>query len=76
MTSAQPDAIKQSVIAFRSLKIEDRLAALALMYKHIAGQIPVRRELAQPGHLHAAIRRAGDEVQSGAEGQGRGVCGV
>ena len=40
MTSAQPDAIKQSVIAFRSLKIEDRLAALALMYKHIAGQIP------------------------------------
>ena len=40
MTSAQPDAIKQSVIAFRSLKIEDRLAALALIYKHIAGQIP------------------------------------
>ena len=40
MTSAQPDAINQSVTAFRSLKIEDRLAALALMYKHIAGQIP------------------------------------
>lgn len=40
MTSAQTDAVKQSVIAFRSLKIEDRLAALALMYQHIAGQIP------------------------------------
>ena len=40
MTSAQPDTVKQSVTAFRSLKIEDRLAALALIYKHIAGQIP------------------------------------
>jgi hypothetical protein len=40
MTSAQPDAVKQSVIGFRSLKMEDRLAAMALMYKHIAGQIP------------------------------------
>lgn len=40
MTSAQPDAVNQSVTAFRSLKIEDRLVALALIYKHIAGQIP------------------------------------
>ncbi|MBW4664349.1 MAG: Orange carotenoid-binding protein [Chroococcus sp. CMT-3BRIN-NPC107] len=40
MTSAQPEAIKQSVIGFRSLKMEDRLAAMALIYKHIAGQIP------------------------------------
>ncbi len=40
MTSAQSDAVKQSVSAFRSLKIEDRLAALALIYKHIAGEIP------------------------------------
>ncbi len=40
MTSAQSDAVKQSVNAFRSLKIEDRLAALALIYKHIAGEIP------------------------------------
>lgn len=40
MTSAQTDIVKQSVIAFRNLKMEDRLTAMALIYKHIAGQIP------------------------------------
>ena len=40
MTSANMDAVKQSVAAFKSLNINDRLAAMALVYSKAAGSIP------------------------------------
>ena len=66
MTSAQPDAIKQSVITFRSLKIEDRLAALALIYKHIAGQIPANAvdNSAKVSGLMSKVGQLSPELQS------------
>ena len=39
MTSTNTDAINQSVAAFKSLPVDDRLAALALIYTEVAGSI-------------------------------------
>lgn len=65
MTSAPTDAVKQSVIAFRSLKIEDRLAALALIYKHIAGQIPANavNNSAKASGLVSKVEQLSPELQ-------------
>ena len=38
--TANTDAVKDSVAAFQSLNIDDRLAALALIYSKVAGSIP------------------------------------
>ncbi len=66
MTSAQTDAINQSVIAFRSLKIEDRLAALGLMYQHIAGQIPANavNNSAKASGLVSKVGQLSPELQT------------
>lgn len=40
MTSANTDAVKQAVKAFNRLNIDDRLAAMALIYTKVAGFIP------------------------------------
>lgn len=39
MTSTNMDAINQSVAAFKSLLVDDQLAALALVYTEVAGSI-------------------------------------
>lgn len=39
MTSTNMDAINQSVAAFKSLPVDDQLAALALIYTEVAGSI-------------------------------------
>lgn len=66
MTSAQSDTVKQSVAAFRSLKIEDRLAALALMYQHIAGQIPANavNDSAKASGLVSKVGQLSPELQT------------
>ncbi len=66
MTSAQTEAVKQSVIAFRSLKMEDRLAALGLMYKHIAGQIPANavNNSAKASGLVSKVGQLSPELQT------------
>ncbi len=40
MTTANTDAVKQAVKSFNRLNIDDRLAALALIYTKVAGFIP------------------------------------
>ena len=40
MTSANMDAVKQSVAAFKSLGTNDQLATLALIYSKVSGSIP------------------------------------
>ena len=48
MTSANMGAVKQSVAAFKSLDINDRLAAMALIYSKAAGSIPANAIKADP----------------------------
>lgn len=40
MTSANMDAVKQSVAAFKRLNVNDQLVALALIYSKVGGSIP------------------------------------
>lgn len=40
MTSANMDSLNKSVAAFKQLDIDDRLAALALIYQNVAGSVP------------------------------------
>lgn len=40
MTSAQSEAVQQALSAFRNLRMEDKLTAMALIFQHVAREVP------------------------------------
>lgn len=65
MTSTNMDSINKSVAAFKQLEIDDRLAALALIYQDVAGAVPADALKASPevGGLVARIQELSQERQ-------------
>lgn len=40
MTSAQNESLQESLSAFRNLRMEDKLVAMALIFQHVAREVP------------------------------------
>lgn len=70
MTSANMDAVKQSVTAFKSLDANDQLAAMALIYSKAAGSIPANAIKADPAgsEVVTQLEQMSQEKQVGALG--------
>ncbi|MBE9193042.1 Orange carotenoid-binding protein [Gloeocapsopsis crepidinum LEGE 06123] len=65
MTSTNMDSVNKSVAAFKQLDIDDRLAALALIYQEVASAVPANALQASPqvSGLVAKIQELSQERQ-------------
>lgn len=68
MTSAQNESLQKSLSAFRGLRMEDKLAAMALIYQHVAREVPAESipKSAKVSELVGKVGQLSQELQTDA----------
>jgi len=68
MTSAPNESLQESLSAFRSLRMEDKLAAMALIFQHVARELPADSipKSAKVSELVGKVGQLSEELQTDA----------